>query len=135
MSGEVGTQPCLLHWVAQYCLLFAVDDDDMPAAQIVAVVAERRMRRFAEVSVVAGRPWRDVLVLTKCGTRAVFVSSPRRMVALQKFERRARFVRIVSGGEHGAANIVEQRGSQLIAWRIAVCNISRTRQDSRVVRF
>src|SRR5437879_10611070 len=100
--GEIGAQPLLLRR-ARGLRDVAVKGDDVPVAQVVAVVALRRIARGrTEVAEIAGGPGRAVLVVAgdRPGARLVPapgggvavgapVAGPARMPALARQKKRA----------------------------------------------
>src|SRR5213596_3394060 len=87
----------------------AVQGDDVPVAQVVAVVALGGIaRRRAEVAEVAGGPGCVVLVVAGYRLGAGFVPAPGRVVAIGVVAARGVGVGVVPGHEHGARDGVEQ---------------------------
>src|SRR2546425_11848854 len=86
MSRQVSAQPRLLpraRLAAAYSRAVAVDDDDVPGAELVAVVpAVRRTGGCAEVREVAGGAGGEVLVVAGSGMSARKETTPGRGVAV-----------------------------------------------------
>ena len=105
---EVGPQPLHLSGCRRYAE-FAVQGDDVPAAEIVAVITLRGVtRRGAEVAVVASRVGSQILVVARHRLGAGLVSSPGRGVAIGEVAGRPVGIGVVPHGEHGARDVVEQ---------------------------
>ena len=148
MGGEVGAQPLLLGRARRRGdgRAAAVEHDDVPTAEVVAVVTLRRIaRRGAEVAEVARRISRLVVPVAGRRARARFLSPPVGVVALLVLGERALVEGVVPGGEHGARDVVEQRGRRLVARAVAAGDVpgadegggSRSRQviDDHVVEL
>ena len=128
---EVRAQPLLLRRAGVHRHV-VVDHDDVPLAQIVAVVALRRVtRRCAEVAEVPGGTRRVVLVVADRRPGAGFVSPPGGVVAGRVIGRRAILVGVVAQREHGAGNAVEQGGGRFVAARRARRDVARSDQGHR----
>src|SRR5439155_25320527 len=87
-------------------------DDNVPVAQIVAVVPPRRVSRgHTEVGEIPGRV-AVVIVIAQGGTGALSVPAPERAVAPGVILGRAAGIGVVASGEHGSGNVVQQRGGR-----------------------
>src|SRR5437660_6438426 len=86
-----------------------VQHDDVPVAQVVAVIAEpARPHPQPEVVVRRGRALDRVLVVAERGARAVAVPTPGRVVAVRVIGGGAHRVGVVAQGKHRARDGVEQ---------------------------
>src|SRR3989454_577962 len=80
VRGEVGTEPALLGGARAHVQI-RVQRDDVPGAEIVAVVAYAPFPgRDTEVTEVAGRRRRVVIVVAGNGVRALLETSPGRLI-------------------------------------------------------
>lgn len=119
MGREVGPQPLFLGRTGGHADV-AVDDDDVPASGVIAVVAlGAAARGRAEVAVIAARAARVVVVIARRRPGAAFVAAPGRVVALAELSRRSTAVRIVAKGDNHALQAVEQLGGSFVAIRRA----------------
>src|SRR5216117_2726704 len=102
----------------------AVQGDEVPGAEVIAVVAlPRRAGERYEIAVVARRTSGVVVVVPRGRTSARLVAPPRRIVALRELRVRAVGVHVVAGREDRAGDVIEQRGGRLVAAPRAVGNI------------
>ena len=129
VRGEVGAEPALLERAGAHVQV-RVQRDNVPVAQVVAVVACARLAgRDAEVGEVAASPPHVVVVVSRNRVGALPVASPRRLIARHVVVVRAIGVRVVPQREHAAGNTVEQprgrRGVGVGAGR----NVSGTDED------
>ena len=116
MGGEVGPEPLLLGR-AGTGRGDAVERHDVPRAEIVAVVALGRIaRRGPEVGeVVPGGRARVVFVVAERGARARAVPPPARVVTALVVRERPTGVDVVTEGEHGAGDRVEDGRGGFVA--------------------
>ena len=83
----------------------AVQRDDVPGAEVVAVVAEAgRSGILAEIGEVGTAFVGDEIVVSDRRTRPFLVPSPCRFVAVGEVLGRTGLVGVISGGEHGTRN-------------------------------
>ena len=122
--GEVGLEPLLLGR-AGAGIDVVVDDDDVPGAEVEAVVAlGRDPRGGAEIGVVRRGAGNRVVVIPRHRLGARLMTSPRRVVAVRELVGRAVGVDVVSGGEHGALDVVEQRGGRFVLRHVADADVA-----------
>ena len=135
VQRQVGAQP--LHLRARRCdVELAVERDDVPVAQVVAVVALGWIARdSAEVTEVAWRGTVRVLVVTGYGPGTRLVTPPRGVVPLGVVGAGAHRVGVVTEGEHRAGDAVEQVGGEGIARGGAVGDIAGADEDRRAGRI
>ena len=108
--GEVGLKPLLLSGAGAVRNV-GVQDDDVPIAQVVAVIALGGVAGCrTEVAEIAGGAGSVVIVVARCRPGARFVPAPRRAVAVRVVGARAIGVGVVAQGEDGARDRVEQIG-------------------------
>jgi len=112
MSAEVRTQPFFLLralLASAYLVAFAVEHDDVPRPQVIAVVAFLWITRIRTEIV---EVWRGAVgmkfVVSYRRKRSVFVASPGGLLAIPEFLRGAAFVSVVACGEYDAWNRVEK---------------------------
>src|SRR5258705_12287650 len=106
-SGEIGTQPMLLHRTGTDRDV-AVERNDVPGAHVVAVVASTRWaRERAEIAEVVGRAGDVVIVIARRGTRPRLVPAPRRLVVTRELRGSAVSVHVVTEREHRARDVIE----------------------------
>src|SRR5690606_3453026 len=133
VRGEVGREPRELLG-AGLDVDLAVQRDDVPGAEVVAVVSLARLAGvLAEVLEVRRRARRAVVVVAGDRPRALAVPSPGRVVALRELLRRAARVRVVAEREDGAGDRVEQRGGRLVAVAAAPRDVARADEHGRRV--
>ena len=148
MGGEVGAQPLLL---GRACgrgdaRAAAVEHDDVPSAEVVAVVTLRGIARGgAEVAEIARGIGRLVVPVAGRRARARLLPPPVGVVTLLVLGERALVEGVVAVREHGARDVVEQRGRRLVCRPVAAADVpradegdgSRSRQviDDHVVEF
>ena len=135
VQRQVGAQP--LHLCSRRCdVELAVERDDVPVAQVVAVVALGWIARdSAEVTEVAWRGTVRVLVVTGYGPGTRLVTPPRGVVPLGVVGAGAHRVGVVTEGEHRAGDAVEQVGGEGIALGAAVGDIAGADEDRRAGRI
>src|SRR5206468_4647698 len=125
VGGEVGAQPVFLGRPCAH-LDVAVERDDVPAGEVVAVVAQPRVAREpAEVVVVGSALIGVVVVVARCGPGASLVPAPGGIVAARELLGGAGRVGVVPGGEHGARDVVEQGGGGRVGGFAAVGDVAR----------
>ena len=108
----------------------AVQDHDVPRAEVVAVVARLPVaRRRTEVVEVRRGARRPVVVISEGRARAGPMASPRRSVALAELGERPGLVGVVSEREDRAVDPVEQLGRLLRAAAAAVGDVTRADED------
>ena len=121
---EIGSQPLLLQR-ARCVRHVAVQGDDVPIAEVVAIVALRWIAgRRAEVPEIAGGSGSAVLVVARNRPGPSFLPAPRRSVAVRVVGARTVGVRVVAGDEHRAGDGVEQVRREGIPVQAAVGDIS-----------
>src|SRR5882724_7968769 len=109
-GGQVRLEPQLLRRTRRHGGR-AVQRDDVPGAQVVAVVALGRIARGrAEVAVVARRAGGGVLSIARHGEGPPLLPPPGRVVAIGIGGAVARRADVVARSEHSAGNRVEQLG-------------------------
>jgi len=112
--GEIGAEPLLLR-PAGMPVDVAVQDDDVPIAEVVAVVPLVPVRgSHAEIGEVPLRGRRQVVVIPGRGTSPLPVTAPGGLVAPRVFGRCAVLIGVVAEREHGAWNAVKQLGGPLV---------------------
>ena len=122
--GEIGAQPLFLRR-ARGLRDVAVEGDDVPVAQVVAVVALRGIaRRRAEIAEVPRRAGRAVLVVAGDRPGARLVPAPRGVVAVGVIGARPAGIGVVARQEHGAGDRVEQVCGEGVAVAGAVCDVA-----------
>src|SRR5205085_4576139 len=136
---EVGLEPGLLRR-AGGCrdeARVAVQHDDVPGAQVVAVVSLGRVSRGgAEVAEVPGRRGaRVVVVIADHGVGARLVAAPARIVTVLIGGGRPVGIGGVAQGEDGARNAVEQARRRFVVGAIAARDVARTHQRHRGYRL
>ena len=91
VGGKIRAQPGLLRRsgaAAADGRAVAVERDDVPRADLVAVVPQRRVAGGrAEIAVVAARVRRHVVMVAGRGTRVGFARSPGRVIAVRELAR------------------------------------------------
>jgi hypothetical protein len=126
---EVGLEPRDLV-ASRLRVLFRIERDDVPVAEIEAVVAETGGPcGAAEVPEVPGRARSVVLVVSGRRARSGLVSSPGRSVALRELFRRAVLVGVVAERQDRSLVCVEERGRRLVTRRVAVGDVARGEHD------
>src|SRR5439155_1008491 len=107
--------------------------DDVPSAEVVAVVALRRIAGGgAEVAEVPRGAGRLVIALARSGLRAGLVPAPARVVALLVLGKRAAVIGVVAGREDGPWDPVEQvGGGVVVAGLVATRDVARAHQRRR----
>src|SRR2546430_13503173 len=122
MRGEVTLQPCQLRLEIEHSaedlrfLEAGIQDDDMPAAEVVAIPSGGLVvRGYAEVMEVSGpvRVALGVLVVAGGGVCALLELAPGRGIALRVVGHSACGIRVVAEREHGARDGVDDRGGPL----------------------
>src|SRR5207249_5063639 len=110
----------------------AVQHDDVPGAEVVAVVALRRIAGGgAEVAEVPRGAGCLVIALPRGRLRAGLVPAPGRVVALV-LRRRAAVISVVAGREDGPWDPVEQvGGGVVVAGLVATRDVARAHQRRR----
>src|SRR5439155_16163157 len=113
--GEVGTEPLPLRGPRRHRdvgaggAAAAVEHDDVPVAQVVAVVALAGLPRGSrEVVEIAGGIGRVVFVVAGRRLGAGLVPAPVRMIAVCVFRAGPALVYIVANGKHGAGDVVQE---------------------------
>ena len=97
----------------------------MPAGEVVAVVAQRRVAREpAEVVVVGSALGGLVVVVARCGPGAGLVPAPGGIVTARELLGGARPVGVVARSEHGARDVVEQGGGSGVGGFAAVGDVA-----------
>ena len=132
--GQVLAQPLLLLRACSATSdlrTFAVQYDDVPLAEIVAVVGFVGIAGGStEIMRVSGRPAATVLVIPRCGTRTSFVSPPSWVVTFREIFLAPIRIRQISGGENRSWNLVEQLCGGFGALQLAASgDISRADQN------
>jgi hypothetical protein len=93
----------------------AVENDDMPGAEVIAIVPLVGVSGGrAEVLVVAGGSRGVVVVVAGGRASAGLVTAPGRRVALGELAGCAVLIGVIAGGEHRAGDAVQQVGGGLI---------------------
>ena len=112
MLGKVLAQPLLLRRSSSATSdlrTFAIQDDDVPLAEIVAVIGLVRITGCgAEIMRVSGRTAATVLVVPRCWPGTGFVPPPSRVVTLREIFFAPVRVSEISGSENRSWNLVEQ---------------------------
>src|SRR5215216_2952918 len=81
----------------------------MPGAELVAVIAAAVWTcAVAKIIVVPLRIGGKVIMVAWCGTCPRLVTTPAPIVAVLKFLRRPRRIRVIAYGEHRTRNFIEQ---------------------------
>src|SRR5687767_9407343 len=94
----------------------AVNYNDVPTAQIIAVIAGRWITpRRAEVTKISGGIQGRVVMVARRRTRPREMTPPGGVVAIRKLARRPEVVHIIPQGENCAGDSIKQLGSRLIA--------------------
>jgi hypothetical protein len=116
---QVGREPLALRigLVATADLIAqAVEDHDVPVAQLVAVVALARLTSSgAEVGEVGARARGVVVMVAGRGTCPRLICSPSRVVAVRELLTSPVGVGVVAGGEHGSGNAIDEVRGLLVA--------------------
>src|SRR5689334_9035048 len=114
IGGEIGLEPELLRgaYGRRHERVVAVEDDDVPGAEVLAVVALRRVARLRSPipEVRGGGGARVVVLVAQHWKRPCLLRSPRRVEARLP---PARYECSVPGDEYGAGDVGEQRGGGL----------------------
>src|SRR5207244_9774127 len=132
--GEVGLEPLLLGRAGAVRDV-RVQGDDVPIAQVVAVIALRGVAgRRAEVAEIAGGAGRVVIVVARCRPGARFVPTPGRAVAVRVVGARAIGVGVVAQGENGARDGVQQVRGERIRVHRAIGDVAGPDEDDRAGR-
>src|SRR5664280_1481617 len=108
-----------------------VEDDDVPTAQPVAVVAAGRSGLAAEVGEVWSGICAEVLVVTDRRAGPRLESAPERVVTIREVAPRSVWVGGVSDRRDGAWAALDQAPRELGAVRVTVADIARCEQDQR----
>ena len=130
VGGEIGAQP--LHLGRRgggrdQAGAAAIQDDDVPGAEVVAVVALLRVPgRAAEVAEVPGGVRRLVVAVAGRRLGARLVLSPARVVAGVVLRQRAVVVGGVAGREHRARDAADERRRGVVAGRLALRDVAGT---------
>ena len=122
--GEILLEPVDLRRVRQAAadeeIALRVEGDDVPRAEVVAVIALRRIAgRAVPVAEVPGGARRAVFVAADCRLCPRLMAAPCGVVALIKLRRGAVLVSKVSGRHHGARQAVEERSRGRVAGGVA----------------
>ena len=129
VEREVAAQPLHLGRAWRDVEL-AVDGDDVPIAEVVAVITFGGIARGrAEVAEIPGG--RAIAVFMVAGHRPGprFVPSPRRVVVVRVFGGGTHLVGVVAQREHGARDAVQQIRGERVSVLRAVGDITGTHQD------
>ena len=114
-GGEVGLEPQLLGGAHGHRDV-AVQRHDVPAPQVVAVIALRRIsRRRTEVAEVSRGARRRVIEVARSRQRARVVASPGGRITVGKIGVRPGGGGIITCRKHGTGDAVEQFGRGLVA--------------------
>src|SRR5580700_3453046 len=135
MVFEVLAQPLLLSRsgsTAAHVGAFAVQNNNVPPGQIVAVVALPRIARSgSKVVDVPGCTVIVVLVVSGSRARTIFESPPSRPVAFRKLLIAAIWIRQVSGSEYCAWNVLDELGSSVCPRQVVTtCDVTGSHQHS-----
>ena len=131
VGRQIGAEPRHLRRGGAHVDL-AVQREDVPAAEIVGVVAPPRgPRRGAEVPEIPPCSRRLIVVIAGHRTGAVAMAAPAHRVAAGVVRRGSVGVGVVPGGEHGARDFVEQVGGGLGLASAAARNVAGAHQDRR----
>jgi hypothetical protein len=129
VARQIRPQPGQLG-VVTFQVQLAVEYDDVPVGQVVAVItAALGTRGCAKVGEVARGAIGFVVVITRCGTRTVPVPAPGRLVAFTELAQLAAAVDIIAGREDRAFDAIEQGSRCLIAGRVTGRDVARTDED------
>jgi hypothetical protein len=116
MSAEVLAKPQLLRRAGAAAshtgsIAVGVERDDVPGAQVVAVVALADWTGLrAPVFKIRRGVGNAVLVVSQSGPGAILETTPGRPVAVAKLGHTAMLVGKIPGGKHGAGNLLDQFG-------------------------
>ncbi len=135
---EVRAQPFFLRRpgvAAANFRTFAVQHDDVPGAQLVAVITLFWITgiRAEVVEVSSGAAGMKFMIANRWVCSG-FLASPRGVIAFGKLLGRALFVSVVACGEYRARNRLEKLGGRFSAGKIrAVGNIARTDENNGLI--
>ena len=109
----------------------------MPGAQIVAVIAARRIAGIgAEILEVGSGAAGMEFMIADRRTRARFLTSPGGVITFGELLGSAAGICVIAHGEHRAGNRLEESGRRFGAGKVrAIGNIARTHQDRISVRY
>src|SRR5690349_2035605 len=122
MRGEVGTEPALLGRAgiaAAHVDAFAVEDDDVPGSQLIAVITGSGVASGSAKIVEIGSGGRGVeLMIARGRARAGLHASPGLVVAGEIFFA-AVGIGQVTDGDDGAGNLLEEFGGGFRSGKVA----------------
>ena len=128
-GGEIGAEPLLLVRTRGHRLV-VVQRDDVPGAQIVAVVTGFLVSGGSpEVAEVTGRPGRRIVMVPDNGPGARLVAAPGGSIAVGVLVGGPVGVGVVAGGEDGARNLIEQLSRGLVVDVGAVGDVAGAHED------
>src|SRR5947207_15294157 len=114
MCCQIRAQPLLLGragLTATYEAAIAIDHNDMPGAQIVAVEALGRIASGGpKIGEVARRARRLVLVIAGCWAGARLMPAPCRIITGVELIERTIGIGVIAGGKDRASNHIQQLG-------------------------
>jgi hypothetical protein len=133
VSGEIGAKPFFLgrtRFAAAYVFAFAVEHDDVPRTELVAVVAKLRISHGStEVIKIRGRAGGVKFMIAGRGTRTRFYAAPGLVVAFEIFLA-AIGISEVPRSEDRTGSFLEQLGGGFCAGEIpAIGDVARTDED------
>src|SRR3954469_12969198 len=130
VRGQIRAQPALL-WRSGTHRDVAVQYDDVPGPELVAVVTFRRIvPERAEISEVSRGVRGAVLVIPERRLCAALVAAPARPVAALEPPRRAVLVGVVPSRKHRAGNSVQQIGGRFVGGAGTGGDVAGTGQDN-----
>ena len=107
---------------------FAIEHDDVPGSQFVAVIPSGRIaRRSSEIIKVRSRAARMKFVVADRRARPRFLPAPRGVVALGELLDGTALVSIIARGENGTRNAVKKFRRRFRAGKVcAIGDVTRT---------
>src|SRR3990170_150058 len=104
-----------------------VENDDMPTAEVIAVIAFCRVSRSCtKVIEIAGGSWSKVFIIADCGMGAGLMAAPGGFITVVEAISRAAWVGIIPHGIHCARDIIEQLSRLFILHPATIGDIPRT---------
>ena len=141
MASEIRAQPGLLRrslvaTTQRFIVAVGIQSDDVPTAEIVAVITFSRFSRLGSpILKVAHGFGAVVFVVSRRRPRSIPESSPSALIAGLKLLQGAGFVGQISGGKDRAGDFVDQLGGGFCAGAVGTTgNVTGTHEDERVGR-
>ena len=133
MRGKVGAEPVRLGRCRATTTgvgAIGVEHDGVPCAHGEAVVAlAGRAGLRPEVPEVPGRPGGVVILIAGGGPSPRLVPSPRRAIAVRELARRRVGIHVVTGGEHGPRDRIQEARCRLVLRAGTVRDVTGADQD------